>query len=279
MRQDIQDFIDYLHDKNQTSLNTQHSYRRDLLKMSDYLDSQGVSDVDDVDPKVLHSYIVYLENEGKKPATISRNIASIKAFYHYLELEKKVLSDPCVELKAPHIERKIPLILSDEEMRKVLEQPDENSAKGLRDKAMLELIWSTGLRITETVSLKLSDIDMENDCVTCTDSRSKREIPFSKDAHDALEKYLSEGRSKLSKSSDTELLFMNCAGAALSRQGFWKVMRGYGRQAGIEHEITPHMLRHSCAARMIGNGTDIKAVQNALGHSDVSTTQIYTKLF
>jgi integrase/recombinase XerD len=239
----------------------------------------GVKNVGDVNSKVLHSYVLFLEEEGRKPATISRSIASMKAFYHYLESEQRLAADPSEELKAPHIDKKMPTVLSDAEIRLLLDQPKGNSPKDLRDKAMLELVCATGMRASEIVSLKMSDVDLEKRRVTCEDSHKKREIVFSEETHDAIERYINEGRDKLISNADNELLFTNCSGDAMSRQGFWKLMKGYGRKAGIEQEITPHMLRHSCAAHMISSGTDLKDVQRVMGHSDVSTTQIYTRLF
>lgn len=278
MTQDIQNFIQYLHKEKQTSVNTEVSYARDLKKMNQYLSAQGVSSVQEVTATVLNSYILFLEKEGRKPATISRSIASMKAFYHYLGQEKKLITDPSEQLKAPKIEKKLPAILSTDEVTRLLEQPNGNSPKELRDRAMLELLYATGIRVSELISLKLTDVNLKMEYLTCSDVHKERIIPFGNIAKEALRRYLDEGRPKLVTEDSGEWLFTNCSGGAMSRQGFWKLIKAYGKKAGIEAEITPHMLRHSFAAHMVSNGADLKSVQEMLGHSDISTTQVYAQV-
>lgn len=278
MTQDIQNFIQYLHREKQTSTNTEVSYTRDLKKMNQYLSAHGVSCVQEVTATVLNSYILFLENEGRKPATISRSIASMKAFYHYMSREKKLVSDPSERLKAPKIEKKAPVILSLEEVTRLLEQPKGSSPKELRDQAMLELLYATGIRVSELVSLKIMDVNLKMEYLICSDGHRERMIPFGNIAKEALQRYLEEGRPKLVTENTGEWLFTNCAGDVMSRQGFWKLIKAYGKKAGIEVEITPHMLRHSFAAHMVNNGADLKSVQEMLGHSDISTTQMYAQI-
>lgn len=278
MTQDIENFIQYLHQVKQTSENTEISYARDLRKMCRYLTAQGISAVDEVTATSLNSYVLFLEKEGRKPATISRSIASMKAFYHYMEKEKHITDDPSEHLKAPKIEKKMPTILSTEEVTRLLEEPNGASPKELRDKAMLELLYATGIRVSELISLKVKDVNLKMEYLTCSDAHKERIIPFGTVAKEALQRYLEQGRPKLIEDDSSEWLFTNCSGQAMSRQGFWKLMKSYGRKAGIEAEITPHMLRHSFAAHMVSNGADLKAVQEMLGHSDISTTQIYTQV-
>lgn len=278
MIQDIQDFIQYLHEKKQTSVNTEVSYARDLKKMREYLLNQGISDVSEVTMTALNSYLFFLEKEGRKPATISRNIASMKAFFHYMEHAGRISADPSEKLKAPKIEKKMPAILSPEEVTRLLEQPRGTSAKNLRDCAMLELLYATGIRVSELISLKVSDVNLRMEYVSCSDGSKERIIPFGVIAREALRQYLEEGRPKLVTEGSGDWLFTNCSGGAMSRQGFWKLMKAYGKKAGIETEITPHMLRHSFAAHMVSNGADLKSVQEMLGHSDISTTQVYAQL-
>ena len=252
MTQDIQNFIQYLHQVKKTSENTEVSYARDLKKMNQYLTAQGIHDVSEVTATSLNSYVLFLEKEGRKPATISRSIASMKAFYHY-----KVSEDPSERLRAPRIEKKMPAVLTQEEVTRLLEQPGGTSPKELRDTAMLELLYATGIRVSELISLKVSDVNLAMEYLTCSDSHKERIIPFGE---------------------QEEWLFTNCAGQQMSRQGFWKLIKSYGKKAGIEAEITPHMLRHSFAAHMVGNGADLKSVQEMLGHSDISTTQVYAQI-
>lgn len=278
MTQDIQNFIQYLHKEKQTSANTEVSYARDLKKMNEYLSAQGNFSVSEVTATALNSYILHLEKEGRKPATISRNIASMKAFFHYMVQEKQIATDPSEKLKAPKIEKKLPSILTTEEVTRLLEQPSGATPKDLRDRAMLELLYATGIRVSELISLKVSDVNLKMEYLTCSDGHKERIIPFGNIAKDALQRYLEEGRQKLATDESGEWLFTNCSGGAMSRQGFWKLMKAYGRKAGIETEITPHMLRHSFAAHMISNGADLKSVQELLGHSDISTTQVYAQV-
>lgn len=278
MTQDIQNFIQYLHEEKQTSANTEVSYARDLKKMDAYLSAQGNTEVAEVTPTALNSYILYLEKEGRKPATISRSIASMKAFYHYMVQEKKLETDPSEKLKAPKIEKKMPAILTTEEVTRLLEQPNGSTPKNLRDRAMLELLYATGIRVSELISLKVTDVNLKMEYLTCSDGHKERIIPFGGIAKDALRRYLEEGREKLVTDESGDWLFTNCSGGAMSRQGFWKLMKAYGRKAGIEAEITPHMLRHSFAAHMVSNGADLKSVQEMLGHSDISTTQVYAQV-
>lgn len=278
MTQDIQDFIQYLHEVKQTSENTEVSYARDLKKMHQYLSAQGICDLREVTATSLNSYVLFLEKEGRKPATISRSIASMKAFYHYMEKEKHIAADPSEQLKAPKIEKKMPTILTPEEVTRLLEQPCGTSPKELRDKAMLELLYATGIRVSELISLKVGDVNLKMEYLACSDAHKERIIPFGTIAKEALQQYIEQGRPRLLEDDTEDWLFTNCSGQAMSRQGFWKLIKSYGRKAGIEAEITPHMLRHSFAAHMVSNGADLKSVQEMLGHSDISTTQIYTQV-
>ncbi len=278
MEQDILIFIQYLHQEKQTSENTEVSYKRDLKKMAQYLSSQGIDSVKNVTATILNSYVLFLEKEGMKPATISRSIASMKAFFHYLTRNGMVAEDPAECLKAPKIEKKMPAVLSTEEMTLLLEQPSGSTPKELRDKAMLELLYATGIRVSELITLKVSDVNLQMEYLNCSDAHKERVIPFGSVARDALKKYLQDGRTKLIEDENVEWLFTNCSGQAMSRQGFWKLIKHYGNKAGIKGEITPHTLRHSFAAHLVGNGADLKSVQEMLGHSDISTTQVYSQM-
>ena len=275
MTQDIQNFIQYLHQEKNTSENTEVSYARDLKKMNQYLLTQGICDVNEVTATSLTSYVIYLEKEGRKPATISRSIASMKAFYHYMEKERRLAVDPSERLKAPRIEKKMPTVLTTEEVTRLLEQPGGTSPKELRDKAMLELLYATGIRVSELIGLKLDDINMNIGFITCRDERKERTVPFGKTAKKAMESYLDSARTILCGDQEQDHLFVNCNGSVMSRQGFWKIVKYYGEKAGIQEDITPHTLRHSFAAHLIGGGADVKAVQTMMGHADPATTQMY----
>lgn len=278
MQKQIDSFITYLHNVKKTSNNTELSYRRDLAKVERYLAAQGVSEVSQITPELLKAYVDSLEKQKFAPASISRNIASIKAFFHYLTKEGIVDEDISESLKAPKIEKKLPEIMSMEEVVRLLEQPGANTPKEIRDKAMLELLYATGIRVTELITLKLSDVNFSMNFIVCRDRSKERVIPYGNAAKEALNRYLKEGRNALLEDRDTDILFVNCSGLPMSRQGFWKLIKYYTRKAGITADITPHTLRHSFAAHLVENGADLRSVQEMLGHSDISTTQIYANM-
>lgn len=276
---EIANFVEYLKDVKKTSRNTQVSYQRDLLQLCEYLEGQGIYEVSKVTRTSLNSYILYLEREGKATTTISRVLASIKAFFHYEFSMGNIKRDPAELLKAPKIEKKAPVILTVEEIEALMAQPCGRNAKEIRDKAMLELLYATGIRVSELVHLKLEDVNLNVGFITCRDQQKERMVPFGKVARKALQEYLMNSRGILLKGRESEWLFTNCSGLPMSRQGFWKIIKFYGDKAGIKSDITPHSLRHSFAAHLLRNGADIHAVQAMLGHSDTSTTQAYTAYF
>lgn len=275
MEQEIKGFVSYLHDVKKTSQNTELSYQRDLMKMMRFLRTQKVEKSKDVTETNLNSYILDLEKKGMAAATVSRNIASMKAFYLYMLKNGEVTTDPAEHLKAPKVEKKVPDILSVEEIERLLAQPGERTAKGLRDKAMLELLYATGIRVTELISLRLDDVNWKLDYIICRDRNKERIIPFGSKARKALERYMKSARAELVGEKECDMLFPNCSGESMSRQGFWKLLKQYVKQAGIQMEITPHTLRHSFAAHLVDNGADLHMVQEMLGHSDISTTMMY----
>lgn len=274
----IDAFILYLHNMKKTSENTEMSYRRDLYKVQVFMENRGIGDVSDITKKDLDDYVANLEKQNFKAATISRNIASIKAFYHYLVKEGIVTEDVSEDLKAPKIEKKIPEILTTDEVIRLLNQPKGDSPKEIRDKAMLELLYATGIRVTELITLKVSDLNMQMGYIVCRDSNKERIIPFGREAKTALIKYLDKTRATMLENSEDDLLFSNCSGQSMSRQGFWKLIKYYAKKADIQSDITPHTLRHSFAAHLVENGADLRSVQEMLGHSDISTTQIYANM-
>ncbi|MCI9525435.1 MAG: tyrosine-type recombinase/integrase [Lachnospiraceae bacterium] len=245
MTEIIQKFVLYMKEVRKTSDNTVLSYERDLKKMNQYFAEQGIQKAGQITDTALNSYILFLESQGRKPSTISRNIASMKAFFQYLQREGYTKQNIAEDLKAPRVERKAPTALSEEETMRLLEQAAGDSPKELRDRAMLELLYATGIQVSELVTLKLSDINLQMEYLVCTDNSRERIIPFGAMAKQALEAYLKQGRAPLLSGGDSVYLFTNCSGQVMSRQGFWKLVKSYGKKAGITGELTTHTLRRS----------------------------------
>lgn len=275
MKDEIRNFVEYLEKEKGASENTRVSYQRDLLQMAAYLDGMGITETAKVTKTVLNSYILHLEKEGKASTTVSRTLASIKAFFGYEFKNGKIKKDPSDAIRAPKIEKKIPTILSIDEVNRLLAQPSGPSAKEVRDRAMLELLYATGIRVSELIHLKTEDVNMAIGFITCRDEHKERTVPFGRVAKEALSRYMESARAELLRGNESPFLFTNCSGGSMSRQGFWKIIKYYGNKAGIEGDITPHTLRHSFAAHLIGNGADMRAVQTMMGHSDLATTQMY----
>lgn len=278
MEQAIEQFITYLHNVKKTSVNTELSYRRDLKKLFLFLRSKGLTDSVDVKKEDLEEYVASMKEQHFATATVSRNIASMKAFFHFLCQEELIEKDISESLKAPKIEKKMPEILTTEEVVRLLEQPSGDSPKEVRDKAMLELLYATGIRVTELITLKISEVNLPMSFIVCRDAHKERAIPFGMAAKNALIKYLTEAREQMVEDKSSDILFANCSGSPMSRQGFWKLIKYYSKKAGITADITPHTLRHSFAAHLVENGADLRSVQEMLGHSDISTTQIYANM-
>lgn len=267
--------MDYLKDVKGASNNTILSYKRDLMKMVSYFANQGVTDIKKINATSVNSYLLYLEKNNQASATISRYIASMKAFFIYLKEEDLIDMIPTRDVKAPKIEKKLPDVLSMDDMMLLLEQPGGDTEKGMRDKAMLELLYATGIRVSELISLKVDDVNIDMSYVQCTSGKRQRIIPINDEAKKALSVYVKKARPYFVKESKADTFFTNCSGEPMSRQGFWKLLKQYGKKAGISSEITPHTLRHSFAAHLVENGADLKAVQEMMGHADLSTTQMY----
>lgn len=278
MERQIEGFITYLHNVKKVSNNTELSYRRDLKKLCAYMNDRGIVSVSSLSPEHLSEYIAYLEANNFSAATVSRNIACIKSFSHYLNKEGLINSDISLGLKAPKVEKKLPGILTPQEVVRLLDQPSGNAPKDIRDKAMLELLYATGIRVSELINLKVSDVNLQMSLISCKDSSKERVIPFGHEAKKALVNYLGPVRESMLSTGTENVLFVNCEGSAMSRQGFWKLIKHYAKKAGIESDITPHTLRHSFAAHLVENGADLHAVQEMLGHSDISTTLIYANM-
>ena len=275
MEQIMPDFITYLTNERNASKSTVSSYCRDLERMFRFLSEKGIKKAKDVTTVSLNAYILYLEKAGFSISTVSRNVASMKAFFHFAFGKRLVDQDPTSTIKAPHIEKKTPGILTRQQMESLLEQPALDTPKGIRDQAMLELLYATGMRVTELISVQMEDINLKLDYVVCRDGDKARVIPVGKKAKEALIRYLETAREQLMKGKKGNYVFVNCFGSPMSRQGFWKNLKEYAQKAGIREDITPHTFRHSFAAHLVENGADLHDVQEMLGHSDISTTQIY----
>lgn len=272
---ELSGFASYLTETKHASKSTVSSYERDLRKLEKYLTEHGIYGARSVTATNLNSYILYLEKQGLSTATVSRNVASMKAFFHYEYGRRMIEKDPTEQIKAPHIQKKYPEILTVEEVEKLLEQPSDQSPKGQRDRAMLELLYGTGMRVSGLITLEWMEVNMSLGFLTCREAEKERVVPFGSQAKEALERYLSSGREALLKGRKSKYLFVNCSGECMSRQGFWKLMKLYAKKAGIRSDITPHTLRHSFAAHLVQKGADLRMVQELLGHSDLATTQIY----
>lgn len=275
MELQIEKYMDYLNHVKHSSENTIASYRRDLLKLYTFCKERGCSDLTLINGTDLNAYILYLEKKGMSQATISRSIASIKSFYLFLLKNGVVKEDYADALKPPKIEKKAPETLTIEEINLLLNQPSRLTPKEIRDKAMLELLYATGMRVSELINLKITDVNLTMSYILCRDVGKERVIPIENIAKVALENYIKSVRENMCNGS--MFLFTNMKGQPMTRQGFWKLIKGYAAKAGIEKDITPHMIRHSFASHLVSNGADLKAVQEMLGHSDISTTQIYLR--
>ena len=274
MEKQLKQFFNFLENEKKLSSNTLQSYKRDIKQFKEYLELKRIN-YNKVTEKIVNEYIKHLEEEGKKASTISRCIASIRSFYQYELRNKKIKKDPTANIQSPKIEKKAPRTLTYKEVTLLLEQPKNVDLKGIRDKAMLEFAYATGMRVTEIISLDIEDVNLEEGYVTCRTGKKQRNIPLGKLSLKALKDYINNARNILIKDESVKALFVNVNGRRLTRQGFWKIIKYYKEQAHINKDITPHILRHSFATHLLQNGADLKAIQTMLGHSDISSTQIY----
>lgn len=273
----IKKFLTYLQNDKKLSNNTLESYRRDIKNYVVFLNSKELTILNSTQ-EVLVEYIEKMENDKKLPSTISRNIASIRSFYKYLNGESLVKEDPTKGIESPKIERKAPSILSSSQVELLLEQPNSTELKGLRDKAMLELVYATGIRVTELINLDVDDVDFKQGYITAKNNEKLRRIPIGSMATKALNEYLEKARDNMIKGENNNSLFVNVNGNRLTRQGFWKIIKYYQEQANIDVEITPHTLRHSFAVHLLENGAELGEIQEMLGHTDKTSTQIYANI-
>lgn len=275
----LDEFIYHLAVERGLAKNTIASYRADLTGYILYCRNHGINEPHEAGRDTVMSYLFQLQLDGRSPATISRRLAAVRTFYRYVIREGFLQEDPSAELESPKLAQKLPRVLSIEEVDHLLGQPLISKPSGLRDKAMLEVLYATGIRVSELVSLDLMNIHLDSGFIRCFGKGSKeRIVPLGDVAARFIKEYLERGRSILKKSGDTPALFLNQHGRRLTRQGFWKIIKKYALKANIKTAITPHTLRHSFATHLLENGADIRSVQEMLGHADISTTQIYTHL-
>lgn len=267
----------WLAKEKKASANTLSSYLRDVRQFSDWLGGEGIA-LPQATQSDIKQYAKFLNAKGKSDATVVRSIASLKSFYGYMLAAHSILANPAKGFTPSKLERKLPEILTSKEVDLFLDQPDVSDEKGCRDKAMLELLYATGIRVSELISLDIHDINLVLGFIRCTGKGKERIVPLYKAAVRALSTYIERVRPQLLEEPNEPALFVNMNGERMSRQGFWKIVKFYQEKAGIDKDITPHTLRHSFAAHLLENGADLKSIQEMLGHADISSTQIYTQL-
>lgn len=272
----IERFLNYLEHEKGLSANTLASYGIDLKDYREFLSEYSSETIETANSATIVAYLMFLRRQGRATSTVARRLAAIKGFYQFLLREGCIVKDPSENLSAPSLERRLPKVMSLAEIERLLAQPDPSTPLGLRDKAMLEVLYATGLRVTELVDLNKNDVDLLEGFVRCMGKGSKeRVVPMGEIAVLSLKAYLEQGRSELVTDLEEQALFVNQEGARMSRQSVWKLVKKYARQAEIRKEVTPHTIRHSFATHLLEHGADIRAVQEMLGHADISTTQIY----
>ncbi len=277
MKSIVDEFVNYLTIEKGHSHNTIESYRRDIVKFLEFIKCGTIDEFGKVDQRGIIAYLLHLREKGRASASVSRHLVSIKVFYKFLMLEEIIDINPTENIESPKLLRRLPDFLTLEEVDNILAQPDKNDRLGIRDIAMLELLYATGLRASELISLKLNDINMERGYIITFGKGSKeRVVPIGSSAQEKLKRYLEESRHLLTKGRGGDELFVSRFGEKMTRQGFWKIIKKYALLSGINKDISPHTLRHSFATHLLERGADLRSVQQMLGHADISTTQIYT---
>ena len=273
----IASYREYLTEEKHSSANTLSSYIRDLTQFQSWLLSTGVTDMRKVKKDTINEYLLHMTHSGKSPATVTRSTASIKSFYAYMAQCGAVKTNPAKSVVAMKVERKYPEILTNREVELFLEQPKCVDEKGFRDHAMLELMYATGVRVSELIALNVEDVNLPAAFLRCGDEKRERIIPLYPRAVKALRDYIQVIRPRLTGQEETAL-FVNMNGQRMTRQGFWKLVKHYQAKAEITKDITPHTLRHSFAVHLLENGADLRSIQEMLGHADISSTQIYAHI-
>lgn len=272
----ILEYQNYLENEKHSSPNTVSSYVRDLHQFRDYMFENGRNDLRKIKQSQIQAYADWMLNRGKSPASVTRSVVSIKSFYSHLMTQGQIKTNPAKGITTAKVERKYPQILTSKEVELFLEQPQCVDEKGIRDHAMLELLYATGIRVSELISLNVSDVNLSAGFIHCESRGKGRIIPLYSVAVKALQEYMRDVRPQLIADVEETALFVNMSGERMSRQGFWKIIKYYQEKAQINKDITPHTLRHSFAVHLLENGADIHAIQEMLGHADISSTQLYT---
>lgn len=270
-------FSDYLTNQKSNSVNTRESYLRDILFFLEFLSEDGVSPLE-TDEKMIQRYVDHLYDIGRSPTTVSRNLASVRCFYKFLIFRGLLDTNPAKGIKLEKAVKKLPQVLSGEDIERLLAQPDITEPKGCRDKAMLELLYATGIRVSELINLNIKDVNLRSGVLYCHGSKGIRPIPMYPSAVVAVSDYIYRMRGLIAGPESGNALFVNLNGGRLTRQGFWKIVKGYAAEANIQQEITPHTLRHSFALHLLENGASVKDIQTMMGHADISSTQVYVQL-
>ena len=277
MNELIQEFLNYITVERGLSRNTIEAYARDLRQFAAFLTLTGYDSLAEIHSQTLVAYLRKLQQENLQPSSVTRKLAAIRSFFQYMLRERHLKIDPSVTIDSLKTPQRLPKVLSEKEIGRLLEQPGATTPAKLRDKAMLELLYATGVRVSELVSLKLGDLNMDMGYIRCFGKGSKeRIVPMGGSAQKALLDYLDRARPKIVKRAAEDTLFLNHHGRKMTRQGFWQIIQAAARRVGIKTLVTPHMLRHSFATHLLDHGADLRSVQEMLGHADISTTQIYT---
>jgi integrase/recombinase XerD len=277
MSAQVDTYLTYLRDVRRMSHNTVESYARDLEALSGFAEKNGVS-VDQLDRRDLEAFVRSLMSSGLAPRSVARAVACVRGFYRFNALERRDQQNPAEDLRAPRAWPSLPKFLDLDEVDRLLAQPDVSTPRGLRDKALIEVLYASGMRVSELVGVKPGDLNLDDGYLTCTGKGDKQRIvPIGHQAAEWVKRYMRDGRPQLLHRRSSPWLFVNARdGGPLSRVGFWKVLKEYGIKAGINRDISPHVLRHSFATHLLERGADLRAIQVMLGHADLSTTQIYT---
>jgi integrase/recombinase XerD len=269
-------YLDHLRVERRLAANTLESYGRDLAALAAYAAGAGRA-VEALDRQALEQFVRQQMTRGLSPRSVARTVAAVRGFYRFLVLDQQLVGSPADDLHPPRAWPALPTFLSIEEVDRLIAQPDVSEPRGLRDRAMIELLYATGLRVTELVGVRLADLHLDEHYLTCIGKGSKeRLVPIGEQASEWVRKYQAGGRRHLLKRRASPRLFLNARGGPLSRVGFWKILKQYGRRAGLPPSLSPHVLRHSFATHLLESGADLRAIQLMLGHADLSTTQIYT---
>ena len=274
MKNEIDGFMRFLREEKKAPNNTLKSYERDLRYFNEFLEKLGQMSPCMVRADDVKAYINYQQINGMAASSISRSVAAIHSFFKYCLFNEIISTDPSMSITSPRQKRRVPEVLSLDEVNKLLEQPKSHNLKGKRDRAMLETLYATGIRVSELINLSVDNVDLSKKTIRCVTDKNTRDIPISDKAITALADYLQSARFLMIKSNNEKTLFVNCTGTPMTRQGFWKIVKEYAKSANV-HDTSPHVLRHSFAAHQLASGADLHRVKELLGHSDITATQVY----